>query len=58
MPNEKDPKQNKAKKGFFFKIFGGSKNSCCDVKIVPKEEADQLQKDAQLATHDSKKNES
>jgi len=46
MANKKENDQSREKQGFFSKIFGSSKGkSCCDVKIVPKDEPDELQKD-------------
>jgi hypothetical protein len=46
MANKKENDQSREKQGFFSKIFGSSKGkSCCDVRIVPKDELDELQKD-------------
>jgi len=42
--SEKETKQNIEKKGFLSRLFGKS-DSCCNVKIVPKEELEELQKD-------------
>ncbi|MDD5015895.1 MAG: hypothetical protein PHW73_12515 [Atribacterota bacterium] len=49
--------QKKVKKGFFSKLFRGSKEcgcaSCCDIKIVPQEEPEEPQKKEQLAGDDN-----
>lgn len=46
MSNNKENDQNKEKEGFFSRIFGTSKGKgCCNVRIVPKEEPTELEKD-------------
>lgn len=46
MPKKETNQNNEEKRGFLSRLFGGLKgSSCCDVKIVPKEELEELQKD-------------